>query len=92
MNRPKYSTLQQGFSLMEVLNLMDTDMGGAEMIGTPVYQRLWDSDGNLRRPFPRLVKWYLTKRPGGSDPLAVASFTVRVAAVVTAIEDALELG
>jgi hypothetical protein len=76
--------------MLEVLNLLDTDMGGAEMIGTPVYNRLWDEDGKLREPFPRLVKWYLERRPGSNDPLAVASFTVRVASVVTAIEDALE--
>jgi hypothetical protein len=76
--------------MLEVLNLADTDAGGAEMLGTPVYARLWDEDGSLRRPFPSLIRWYMKRRPSFHDPLAVASFTVRVGAVITAIEDALE--
>ena len=75
--------------VLELLNLLDTDTGGAEMIGAPIYQRLWDSEGNLRQPFLRLVEWYLTKRPRSSDPLAVAGFVVRSAAIVATLEEAL---
>lgn len=75
---------------MELLNLADTDMGGAEMIGSPVHARLWDSEGNLREPFARLVDWYLTRRPFHQDPMTVAAFVVRIAAMVSAIEAALE--
>jgi hypothetical protein len=78
--------------MLDLLNLTDITEAGAEMIGSPIWSRLWDEEGNLRQPFPVLIEWYLNRRPVSYDPLTVASFTVRAAAVVTAIEAALEEG
>jgi hypothetical protein len=61
------------------------------MIGTPIWSRLWDSDNQLRQPFTRLIEWYLERRPSAHDPLIVASFTVRAAAVIAAVEAALDV-
>jgi hypothetical protein len=75
--------------ILDLMNLVDSDMGGAEMIGAPVYQRLWDDDGNLRQPFVRLIDWYQENRPRTLDPFAVAGFVVRIASVIATLETAL---
>jgi hypothetical protein len=76
--------------VLELMNLIDSDLGGAEMIGAPVYQRMWDEEGNLRQPFLWLIEWYLKDRPRTIDPLAVAGFICRIAAVVATLEEALK--
>lgn len=75
--------------VLEEMNLLDVETGGAEMIGTPIFHRLWNEQGELTQPFARLVTWFVEERKGCRDPLYAAAFIVRMAAVVATVEEAL---
>jgi hypothetical protein len=74
------------------MNLLDVSKGGAEMLGEPIYSRLWTGSGQLRRPFTHLIEWFLSSRPGAYDPLTVAYFVARIAGVLVVVEQAINTG
>jgi hypothetical protein len=76
--------------ILSLLNLIDGDEAGAEVLGTPIHDRLWDADGELRGPLPSLIEWLQANRPGCYDPLVVAMMITRVAAVLAIVEVALD--
>jgi len=74
--------------ILELLNLSDVMDMGAQALGNPVMEALWDQ-AELRSLYQRLLTFYMEERPGGTSSNLAAMFVIRIAAVICYVEKAL---